>query len=207
MAKKVSSPSANDPRAKALLPGEAISATAAGTSNDRDETFRHLYRYARRVVTFFVRRYGVSIDEAQDLTQETFVRLFRNLDSYRGEGEWAYLERVAHHVAMNVHRSRAAVKRSAVQVTIDAAHDLVSDPADPASAYVEQDFARARMRRLATAIDELPNGARQAIVLYLEDLSYDEIAQALGVTTDAVKSRIKDARRILKIAMAADETS
>ena len=76
-----------------------------------------------------------------------------------------------------------------------------SVPEDPADRAVPAVDAQARWARVADAVAELPEGERQALLLFAwEELSYDEIADALGVPVGTVRSRLNRARARLAIA-------
>jgi RNA polymerase sigma factor (sigma-70 family) len=84
-----------------------------------DEIFEDLYkRYYRAVVSIFVRR-GFSFDEARDLAQATFVRVYKSMEAYRGDAEWAYLREVATRVGLNEIRYRQAGRRKVETMAID----------------------------------------------------------------------------------------
>jgi len=164
-----------------------------------DERFRSLYeKYFRRVVRFFVQVFGVTEQDAKDLAQDTFVRFLDHMTEYRGDAEWAYLEAIARNVGYNRVRALNTVKRGAVKpVDLD----------DPAVRYREDTKApdhvtriddQNRIKQLQAEITQLPDGARECLQLYLSDLTYQAIADALQVSLDSVKSRLRDARRQLR---------
>lgn len=173
----------------------------------KDERFESLYRkYYRRIVKFYVTVFRLSEPDAEDLTQQVFLQFFNALDEYRGDAEWAYLEEIARNVGLNRIRSQGAGKRRGQNVDID---DLKHnhEPAAPAGPdYAEREQEALRKASLRTAIDELPAGQREVTKLWLEERRYDEIAIALRITVDAVKSRLRDAKKVLR-AKLGDETA
>ncbi len=172
-----------------------------------DDELRQMYdRHHARLVRFFS-AYDLPKDEAQDLAQEVFLRVYSALNAYRGEAEWSYLQRVARNLLINFWRDRSAVKRVAPSVEIDDSSDpdanAVYDLAAPGGP--DDSYARAEARRrLYSALAHLPDGARQVIQLQLRGLKYEEIASALRITLDAVKSRRRDALRLLKAKLGDD---
>ena len=81
-----------------------------------EELFR---RYYRPVVAFFVRR-GFSIEESRDLAQETFLRVFKNMDSFRGESAVeTWLFQIAGNLYKNTLRSLQTQKRDAQEVSLE----------------------------------------------------------------------------------------
>jgi RNA polymerase sigma factor (sigma-70 family) len=127
------------------------------------------------------------------------------LDDYRGDAEWAFLEKVARHVGYNHVRSKNAKKRGGVSVTVEsydaseevaalAAELVVDESASPEAQLVEAE----QLRRVQIAIAALPDGMRHCLTLRLSGLKYEEIAKALRLSVDAVKSRIRDAQKRLR---------
>ncbi|HEX3579237.1 MAG TPA: RNA polymerase sigma factor [Thermoanaerobaculia bacterium] len=166
---------------------------------NNDDRFQALYRkFYKRMVRFYVLSFRVSEEDAEELTQEAFVRFFEAMDEYRGDAEWAYLEMIARNVAYNRIRSQKTAKRGAEIVDI---HDrrAIAEPAAPAEPdYAQREEAAIRSKRLRDAIAELPTGSRECIQLWLNEFTYDEIAKFLRTTVDAVKSRLRDAKKMLR---------
>lgn len=168
--------------------------------DDRDERFQSLYRkYYRRVVRFYVIAFRLAEEDAQELAQDAFLRFYEAMDEYRGDAEWAYLEKIARRVGYNRIRARSTGKRNADTVPIDDPN-FNHEPAAPEGPdLAERQQTEIRRRQLYEAIKALPPGQRQCILLQLQDYTYEEIATALRITEDAVKSRIRDARKLLGI--------
>ena len=164
---------------------------------ERDDQFRILFeKYYRRVARMFLHTMHFDSEGADELAQETFVRLYETFGQYRGVAEWAFVETVARRVALNKIRSGQASKRKAAVIDIDEGDFDVAAPSDPD--YAERQEAERRQARLAAAIEALPEGARQAMLLYLNDFTYEQIATTLHVSVDSVRSRLRDAKKILR---------
>lgn len=167
---------------------------------DGNDLFESLYRrYYARMLRYFRRVFHVSEADAQELTQDSFVRFYRAMDEYRGQAEWALLETIARNVGLNRVRSVSTIKRGSIRTESLDDGESVKDPADrkqkdPMDAIIETE----QLRRLRQAIEELPKGQRQCLQLWLEDLGSEEISQALRISIVAVKSRIRDAKRTLR---------
>jgi RNA polymerase sigma-70 factor (ECF subfamily) len=139
-------------------------------------------------------------DEALDLSQEVFLRVFRTIHRFRGQSSlrtWIY--RIAVNQARNRHRFWRRRHR-ADQVSLDqhlADHgDFVSTvDATPDRVLAQKELAT----QLNQALDGLPFDQRTAIVLReVDGLSYEEIAFSLGVAVGTVKSRLTRARQALR---------
>lgn len=165
-----------------------------------DELFRSLYmRHRARMLRFFRKVFHVSEADAQELTQDSFVRFYKAMDEYRGEAEWALLETIARNVGYNRVRSLTTMKRGAVRAESLEGLDLsLRDPEAPQPDPVERLIEAERVTRLRQSIAALPKGQRHCLQLWLDDFSYEEIAQALRISVEAVRSRIRDAKRSLR---------
>lgn len=167
-------------------------------TSDNETLFEDLFRrYYKRVVTFLM-YLGFPVDDARDLAQETFLRVYRNMDAYRGEAEWTFLRTTAHNLAKNRLRDDSTLKRKVTKVPIE---DVV-DPGDPAPSADEILVTREETQRFRTrygaAIAGLPEGARQCFLLREQGYSYEEMAAVLRVPVNSVKSRLHDAKRRLR---------
>jgi RNA polymerase sigma factor (sigma-70 family) len=179
--------------------------TFRGGGDGREERFEAIYRkYYGRVFRFY-RAQRVADEDAHDLSQEAFKRLYENFAQYRGEGDWSYVEVIARNVLYNWVRARSTAKRSAELVEIDDPEFANEPPAPEEPDYAERQEDEIRRRRLRQAIDGLPSGQRESILLWIDDYQYDEIARMLAVSMDAVKSRLRDAKRLLRAQLGAAE--
>lgn len=139
-------------------------------------------------------------DEALDLSQDVFLRVFRTIHRFRGQSSlrtWIY--RIAVNQARNRHRFWRRRHR-ADQVSLDqhiATHGefLSIHQPTPERALAQKELAT----QLEQALDGLPFDQRTAIVLReVDGLSYEEIAFSLGVAVGTVKSRLTRARQALR---------
>ena len=140
-------------------------------------------------------------DEALNLSQEVFLRVFRTIHHFRGHSSlrtWIY--RIAVNQARNRHRFWRRRHR-ADQVSLDAHLALHGD--FPSRGELGPDGVLAQKElagQLQRALDHLPFDQRTAIVLReVDGLSYDEIAYSLGVAVGTVKSRLTRARQALRL--------
>jgi RNA polymerase sigma-70 factor (ECF subfamily) len=140
-------------------------------------------------------------DEALDLSQDVFLRVFRTIHRFRGQSSlrtWIY--RIAVNQARNRHRFWRRRHR-ADQVPLEqhiAAHgEFLSDGESiPDRVLAQKELAA----QLQLALDHLPFDQRTAIILReIDGLSYEEIAFSLGVAVGTVKSRLTRARQALRL--------
>jgi len=175
---------------------------------DRATWFRKLYqRYYRPIVAYFVRS-GFSLDEARELAHDAFLRVYQGMESYQGHGDFSYLKTTATRVALNALRARHADKRSVEVVSLEdlpvpesppvAASQGMGEPQPNREAsLLEEEEAELRRQWLQQAIAGLSEGLRQCVLLQLQGVSYRDIATLLGISEDAVKSRLHEARKKL----------
>ena len=156
--------------------------------------------HQRMVVQLAVNLLG-DRDEALDLSQEVFLRVFRTIARFRGQSTlrtWIY--RIAVNQARNRHRFWRRRHR-ADQVSLDAHVATHGEFRSAIEAGPDRVLAQKELAaRLQSALDALPFDQRTAIVLReVDGLSYDEIAYSLGVAVGTVKSRLTRARQTLRV--------
>ncbi|MFV1986924.1 MAG: sigma-70 family RNA polymerase sigma factor [Gemmatimonadota bacterium] len=154
-------------------------------------------RYQDRLLNFIYRTIG-DRDRAEDLVQETFVRVYRHLhrfDQTKKFSTWAYT--IASNLAKNELRNRSRnplVLFQAIKKNWDADHRPLEFED---STYAPDDLYRKRHLRetVEAAVAELPEHHRVVFVLReLEGKTYEEISDITGVTLGTVKSRLNRAR-------------
>jgi RNA polymerase sigma-70 factor, ECF subfamily len=140
--------------------------------------------------------------EAEDLTQEVFIKIFQTLKSFDpAQAAFStWLNRVARNHLVDHYRR---TKKDRVTSSIDDELGGIEDKPSPTSGPVAHVEARERKELLQQALERLSPDLREAVVLRdLQDLDYVEVAQVLGVPEGTVKSRINRGRlelaRVLK---------
>jgi RNA polymerase sigma-70 factor (ECF subfamily) len=182
-------------------PGDerAVTRFLAGDVVGFEQIVRH---YSAPLFSLAARLVGTA--EAEDVVQETFLRAYRGLESFRGESSlktWLY--------AIALNRARARHSTLARLKTLfssrsqrDEVTDVLDDAADPAASPEEATLVKEQRARLRAAIRELPEEFRTAVILRdLEGLSYQEVAAVLSVPIGTVRSRIARGRSLLKEAL------
>lgn len=140
---------------------------------------------------------SVGVEEADDMTQEVFLRAFRGLARFRGEAPpRAWLASIADNAVKNRYRARSRFRR-----IFAGSADANPEIEPPAHGSGPEDNARAGESRrfVAEALKLLPVEFRMPVVLRdLEEWSYEEIAVSLAIPVGTVKSRIARGRGQLK---------
>ena len=131
-------------------------------------------------------------DEAEDLTQDIFLRVFKSLDTFDRRANFqTWLTSVSRNLCIDHYRS-VRKEREMVDRGVDSADVAVVAPGEGPMAALEQ---RDRVALLRQALAELPEALRTAVVMRdLQDLSYQEIASQLRLPEGTVKSRINRGR-------------
>ena len=164
-----------------------------------DEIFK---RYEHMVFNLALRMSG-DREEAADLSQEIFLRVYRHVGRFRGRSSlktWIY------RVALNCCRSRLSRRRLPVLSSPDMASDVLERIRDRRAGPERVAIGRDRARHLFEALLRLPRVFREAVVLRdVEELAYDEIAAVLGVRLGTVRSRIARGRDRLRQALEEEE--
>ena len=130
--------------------------------------------------------------DAEDITQETFIRVFRSLDNYRPGSFEGWLHRITTNVFLDMVRRRQRIRMEALPEETDRIAGREPSP--------EQAFSDANLDPdLQAALDDLLPEFRAAVVLCdVEGLTYEEIGATLGVKLGTVRSRIHRGRLALR---------
>ncbi|HEX2252926.1 MAG TPA: RNA polymerase sigma factor [Thermoanaerobaculia bacterium] len=170
---------------------------------DFDTIWRELYA---RVVYFFERR-GLSREDAQDLAQETFLRVQSGLDDLRaGEAVHSWVFTIATNLFRNRLRFQNAERRRGSVVSFGSSRDdpAAIDPDRAPQLAQEPDQERSvlageNVEGVREAIALLPERMRQTCLLrFGQNRSYQEISVLMGVSVQGVKSQIHQARQRLR---------
>jgi RNA polymerase sigma factor (sigma-70 family) len=134
--------------------------------------------------------------DAEDLTQEVFVRVFRSLQNYTPGTFEGWLHRITTNLFLDMARRRQRIRFEGLGE--EAARRLTGDEPTPAQAFDARHFDSDVQEALAALAPEY----RAAVVLCdIEGLSYEEIADTLGIKLGTVRSRIHRGRAQLRVAL------
>jgi RNA polymerase sigma-70 factor (ECF subfamily) len=130
--------------------------------------------------------------DAEDITQETFIRVFRSLANYQPGSFEGWLHRIATNVFLDMVRRRQRIRMEALGEESDRVAGREPSP--------EQVYSDSTMDPdLQAALDDLPPEFRAAVVLCdVEGLTYEEVGATLGIKIGTVRSRIHRGRRALR---------
>jgi len=172
---------------------ELVQAVLAGEL----EQFAELVeRYEKLVFSFLLTRLN-DLQEVEDIVQETFVKAFRHLASFDCERRFAaWLLTIARNLLID---SRRKAGRSIASTNLVNEVMLTDSAREAASQPSEVVVRRERFRSIVGMIQELPEELRTPFLLrVINELPYQEIAEALEIPLQTVKNRIFKAREILR---------
>ena len=149
-------------------------------------------RYHRRTYSLTLRMTN-SQTEAEDLTQEVFIQLFRKVGSFRGDSAFStWLHRLTINQVL-MHFRRRSVKNEKTSESGDMPEQTVHGTSNPNRMPVVDRIA------LKKAIAELPNGYKNVFVLHdVEGFEHEEVARMLGISVGTSKSQLHKARLKLR---------
>ena len=152
----------------------------------------------REAYALLVRRYSGKIlglcmtlvhdrAEAEDAAQEAFLKAYKSLKDFRGEAAFlTWIYRIAYNQCLTL-RSQSARRKSQLE--------KVKEDPHVASLPLAGDSLVEKTESALAILEALPNDYRQVIVLRLDGFHYQEIAEMMGVSVDAVKAKLRRARR------------
>ena len=153
--------------------------------------FEELVGRYKNLVYSVVLRMVADAEDANDIAQEVFIKVYRNLDKYSPEFKFStWIIRIATNTVIDFRR-----KKKQEFVSIDEMETELPDIVTPENEYLEKEHKS----ELMNAINALPDMYKMPIVLYhLEGMSYQEISSILGVSMSKIKNRIFRGRKLLK---------
>ena len=168
--------------------------------------FDELVRRFQRQATAIAYRLLNNVDDAKEVTQDAFLRAFDRLETLSDPQRFAsWFFRILSNAALNRRRSRALRRMHSLDG--DASDDTDDAPrvlGDPhAATPLEEASGKDLERRIFSAIDELPEMQRQALVLFsIEKLPQKQVAEILNCSVEAVKWHVFTARKKLRETLA-----
>ncbi len=181
-----------------MTDSELITNAAGGD----DSAFEQLVKiYEKRVYTIAFRMTG-NPDDAFDISQEAFLRVYRSIGSFKGDSKFStWLYRIVSNLCIDYSRKSKKISTVPLVVTRDEDEDEVDIPDtrfDPDKELDRRELAR----NIEQALSKLSNEHREILLLReIEGLSYEEISEVTALEAGTVKSRIFRARQKLREAL------
>lgn len=171
-----------------------------------EANFKFLFdRHYAQILRFF-RRKGFDPEACRDLTQDTFISVYKGLKDLRQEEHFeSWLFAIAHNVWCSLIESRSAQKRSVMLLSLEGGGEsddspsiaarLADSSADPLTMALEKE----KLDKFREALQQLPQQMRRCAQLrVVHDLSYVEIAALMGISVNTVKAHLHQAQKVLR---------
>jgi RNA polymerase sigma-70 factor (ECF subfamily) len=180
----------------ACVPQHGESDRTEGIEQPERENFEHIYQlYSRRVFSLCLRMTG-NFEDAEDLTQQAFLQVYKKLDTFRGESSfYTWLHRLAINVVLMGLRKRRLLKEDSLEELMD--NDNRSSVWHGREVRLSGATPLRAIERVETerTLDQLPPGFRTILILHdLEGYQHVEISALLGCSISNSKSQLHRAR-------------
>lgn len=168
-----------------ITPEHIVKACKAGDIS----AFEQLYKRYYRVLFVVALRYSRGREEAEDILQDAFIKIFNNLDSYTGSGSFeGWMKRIVQNTAINHYRGTLKFD---LHVTLDDYHEVAEETIS--------DFEWMDAKQILALLSKLPEGYRMIVNLYyIDGYKHREIAELLHISEGASKSQLFKAKAYLK---------
>lgn len=164
-----------------LCDDELIEQIKSGDEQAAEQLIKRYYTSILR----YCRWHCSSAEKAEDLTQETFYKLFKNISGYKGKKKFkAYLYTIANRLCIDESRKTPFYSLEDDEIIVDECNEIlrVEDKAE-----------------IAYLLNILPSEQREAIILrFGEQLSFDEIAKVMGCNMRTAQSRVRNGLKIMR---------
>ena len=177
------------------LEAELLARCRRGEAGAWDELFDLHYAAAGRFI--FQLGSDFTVEDAEEICQEVFLSVIKNLDSFQGESQFqTWLFRIAANKARDYREKRIAAKRGGGQMVISLQAEnpetgLTPDPPDHLPAPDETLMNGEQLALVRAALDQLSGPCREIVELrYFGDLSYEELSATLDLNVKTVSSRL-----------------
>lgn len=163
---------------------------------DQDNFLYLVNRYEKKLLRFIQRISGLSLDDAQDLLQEVFIKVYQNLNDFDQSlkfSSWIY--RIAHNqVISNYRKNKSRPQLSLFDLDLESYENLVSD--FDVNQSIDQKILRQKISKALEAIDLK---YKEVLVLkYLEGRSYEEISDIIKKPVNTVGTLLRRAKKTLQ---------
>lgn len=164
-----------------------VGATIPVSEERRRQTFNEIMRDYDNMISRICFSYSRTTEEFEDLRQDTYINIWQGLSNFRGESAvktWVY--RITLNTCVSILRKR---KNEGNRAELTDFADLIDEATDH----------RALLNDMYQAISRLPQIDKAIVLMWLDENSYDEIAEVMGLSRNNVAVRLHRAKQTLKI--------
>ena len=167
-----------------------------GCRAGKRKAFSLLYKKYSSTMLGLCMRYCKNLADAEDVLQEGFIKVFRKIEKYRGEGSFeGWIKRIMINTAIDHYQQGLKHSYHSNVDELDGISMLVADPEEDDNLYKEHFSGE----QLMDMVQKLPDGYRMVFNLYaIEGYGHKEIGRMLQITENTSKSQLHKARRTLK---------
>ena len=171
-----------------------------------EENFHRLFdRHHAQLLRFF-RRKGIPDEQCRDLTQETFISVYKGLRDLRQEDQFeSWMFAIAHNVWCRMLEKRSAQKRSVILLSLEEQDESGNQPSiaarlvDKSANALTIVLEKEKLEKVTEALEHLPQQMRRCAQLcVVHQLSYVEVAALMDISVNTVKAHIHQARKALR---------
>lgn len=157
----------------------------------KTEAFEYIYNITAPKIMTLCKRYASNADEAKDILQETYIKIYQNLKRFDVNSNFeVWAKRIAINTAIDHYR-----KNINKNLSINEDIEQIEDE----ELFVSKDLLQYDVNKVLSAIQNLPDGYRIILNLYvLENKSHKEIAELLNINESTSRSQLTKARKTLK---------
>lgn len=165
-----------------------------GCKAGKHKAFSMLYRKYAAIMLGLCLRYCKNLQEAEDVLQEGFIKVFNNIGKFRGEGSFeGWVKRIMINCAIDHYQSNL---KHSFHDNLGDLEEKVAESEEVPGMYQELGIGKEELMRM---IQELPDGYRIVFNLYaIEGYSHREVAESLGISENTSKTQLMKARRVLR---------
>jgi RNA polymerase sigma-70 factor (ECF subfamily) len=149
-----------------------------------------LHKILKGTIHSICRRYSRDHQEAEDIAQECFIKVFTKMGDYRGDGSFqGWVRRIAVNLSITEYKKRRSI---GIHEDIERKFDIQDD------SFEKMDFGCTR-EEIEKFIEDLPKGYKEVIKLYfIEGYKHKEISEILGISTNTSKTQLLRGRNSIR---------
>lgn len=178
----------------------------AQVAGGETHVFREIFEKYQNQVMNTIYRFTGDYNQAEDLTQDVFIRVFKSAKRYKPKAKFkTWLFKIVVNLCLNYRRDKARNRTQSLDAPLITANgEIVREVRAPDGDIPDVALEELELRKVVRdAIDSLPENQRMVVILQrFEEMSYKDISEALGISLSAVESLLFRARQNLKLELA-----